>query len=87
MNNTDFALVSAGALIRSNKPIAAFSGNDRVAIDVRTDNTQDKMSHIVEQLIPTSSWGNEHYLIQKPDRRNSDLVGVLSLTGNNAVSD
>lgn len=49
----------SGIHIKSNKPIAVFSGNYRTSIP------SDKASrdHIVEQLVPTSSWGLHHVLL------------------------
>lgn len=65
----------SGVHIKSDKPIAVFSGNYRTSVP----SYKDSRDHVVEQLIPTSSWG-QRYVMLLIDERNRTWENYFSVT-------
>ena len=62
-----------GTLIKSEKPIAVFSGSHDIVVG--WGNSKDFM---MEQLIPTAYWGNEYIIYPYPESLNGDIVSILA---------
>ncbi|XP_067948940.1 IgGFc-binding protein-like [Watersipora subatra] len=71
------ALGLSGTRVRSNKPIALFSGNVRTSISLDGP-TQHSRDHLVEQLLPYPRWRNQYYAPSSPMRLYEDIFLFLS---------
>ena len=52
-----------GTFVKSNKPVAAFSGNRQTFIQSTQSSNRD---HLVEQLVPVADWGTTFCLLPTP---------------------
>ena len=69
-----------GTFIKSNKPVAVFSGNKCARI------LNGACDHIVEMLTPVKTWGKEFITVPIPDRRIGDVFRVMSMEDNTKVT-
>ena len=63
-----------GAVITSTKPVSVFSGHqcDFVPAGITA------CVHLIEQLIPTNSWGREFFTLPLQTRQNGDTFRILA---------
>merc|ERR1711976_1051776 len=71
-----------GSMIKSDKPVAVFSGNRGINLNVDAFNPR---GHIVEQTPPVEMWGSEFYVVPFPDRNNT-LVKFVAAYANTTVT-
>ncbi|XP_033759578.1 IgGFc-binding protein-like [Pecten maximus] len=64
-----------GAYIKSDKPVALFSGNIRAVVGVSSSS-----DHLVEQLISTDRWGKRFVIVPIPAREIGDYFKVVANT-------
>jgi hypothetical protein len=70
----------SGTRITSTAPISAFSGNYKTSVlDTNTEITSD---HLVEQLVPTQSWGKNFITFPSPERVIGDFVRIFASEDN-----
>ena len=73
-----------GTRIRSNKPIAVFSGNIRTSIEFTAGNPS--RDHLVEQIPPTSVWGKRFVSVSTPGRTLGDYYKIFASLSNTFVT-
>jgi len=67
----------SGSLIKSNKPIAVFSGNQQARVPVISrDKSQDSRNYLVEQITPMEMWGTHFVVPQFSTPANITKEGV-----------
>ncbi|MBS1902720.1 MAG: choice-of-anchor D domain-containing protein [Bacteroidetes bacterium] len=78
-----------GSLIESDEPIAVFSGHVRAAIPYNAKNqgsSTGSRDHLVEQLPPTSAWGDSALVVRYASSSLADLVRVVSAEDDNVIT-
>ena len=71
-----------GSIIKSDKPIAAFGGNKCTNVPIG----YYACDHIVEQLTPTSTWGQAFLTVPLATRLNGDTFRILASQDGTEVS-
>lgn len=66
-NNPDLS----SSIVRSNKPVAVFSGQQRARVPVNSPQSNASRDYLVEQMPPVDSWSNEAIAVPFP--KPSDL--------------
>ena len=70
----------SGTRITTTNPVSAFSGNFKTTVlDSMTQQTSD---HLVEQLVPTKSWGKNFITFPSPERVIGDFVRIFAADDN-----
>jgi len=69
-----------GTTLSGNQAFVAFSGNKKTAVE--DTNTGTSSDHLVEQLVPTQSWGTEFITFPTPERTVGDYIRVLAAEDN-----
>ncbi|XP_069104234.1 IgGFc-binding protein-like [Argopecten irradians] len=69
-----------GAAIRSDKPVAVFSGNIRAVVG-----TASSSDHLVEQLVSTERWGKHFVIVPIPHREIGDYFKVVGNTDTTGI--
>ncbi len=85
---SDTANDLTGSLIRSDKPIAVFSGHERTAIPDTAINVQGGTSrdHLVEELVPVAAWGDSAIVVPFATSELSDLVRIVCAKDSTQIS-
>lgn len=71
-----------GTVIKSSKPVAVFAGNRCADIPVG----YGYCDHLIEQLTPTSAWGDNFVTMPLAARANGDYIRILAATNGTTVN-
>ncbi|XP_023931784.1 uncharacterized protein LOC106153735 isoform X3 [Lingula anatina] len=71
-----------GARVSSDKPIAVFSGNIRTIVG----NESNYRDHLVEQLPPVNTWGQEFFTVPTPGRTVGDIFRIVASNDGTVVT-
>ncbi|XP_013396611.1 uncharacterized protein LOC106163541 [Lingula anatina] len=63
-----------GAEITATQPIAVFSGNIRTTVG----NESSYRDHLVEQMPPVETWGQEFFAVPSPRQTNGDIFRIVA---------
>ncbi|KAJ8304500.1 hypothetical protein KUTeg_018083 [Tegillarca granosa] len=73
-----------GTRVLSSRPVSVMSGNSKVkVVDTGTGSSSD---HLVEQLLPTDTWGKEFFTVSTPDRTLGDYYRVVACQDSTILS-
>lgn len=72
----------SGAHIVSDKPVGVLSGNRKAVVG----NTGGSRDHLVEMLLPVSSWGKNYATVPIPERAVGDIFQFLASEDNTHVN-
>jgi hypothetical protein len=82
-NTNDAPNDLSGTLIKSSKPIAVFGSHQNTVVPALTDKWFQ--NHLVEQLLPINTWGNNFYTSPLATRTGGDTFRIMAAYNNTTV--